>query len=438
VIGAYHLSPAGLVVVVPLLAAGLLTLPATRAAAGWISIAAAAASFALACCLPWWQGADGLLLVDPPACLLAGLAAFTGLAAAWTAHWSDSAEIPDARRLHARLQAMAGCVLLALLANNLALGWLAVAAATLAASRRWIYLGGAGLALALFGLVVLHQAAGTASLDWSAFAREVGRHHASALDLGFVCLLLGYGGIAGLVPLHGGLLQAQSEGQAPLSAMLGGALMTAALLPLLRFRDLLADHAAASMPGVLLIAFGLLGVLLAGAALWRAGDLRRGLVLAGIGQSGVAVVAFGLGGADAVAAGLWQLALLALIRVVVFSPLGLAAGRARLLTLGAGMLALAGLPPFGLFASLFLIVSAALRDTPWLAPPLCIGLAAIGWALMALLMALPAEPRTTPTPGPAMLALAPAWLALAVLVGFGLGLQDGVADWFAAAAGVLR
>ena len=434
--------PPALAVLLPLIAAGIALLPRARAAAGWIGIGVAGLSFALVCALPWWRQANPILLVDNAACLLAGLAGFTGLAAAWSARWSCVAD--PTRHLHPRLLAMLGCVLLALLANNLAVEWLALAAATLAASRSWMVLAAAGLALALFGLIVLHNTSAAVALDWSAVARSVGKNHGSALDFGFICLLLGYGGIVGLVPLHGGLLQAQTDEPAPLSCLLGSALTTAGLLPLLRLRAVVEANSAVAAPGRLLIGFGLLGLLLAAAALWRESDLRRGLIFAAIGQTGAAVFAFGLGGAG-LRAGLLQLAMLALIEVVVFSCLAAPASRPRLLALAAGMLAIAGLPPFGLFASLFAIVTITLHASAVLALPLGVALAAIGWSLMRLLLAQPAEPPaprqgtlTPVTPTMATLTLAPALLALAIVLLFGLGLSDGTADWFTAAAGVLR
>ena len=48
--------------------------------------------------------------------------------------------------------------------------------------------------------------------------------------------------------------------------------------------------------------------------------------------------------------------------------------RCSALTLGAGIVAVAGLPPFGLFASEFLIATETVRRIPWLALPLGLGL----------------------------------------------------------------
>jgi hydrogenase-4 component F len=110
---------------------------------------------------------------------------------------------------------------------------------------------------------------------------------------------------------------------------------------------------------------------------------------------------------------------------------GLARNQAALgLTLGAGIVAVAGLPPFGLFTSEFLIVSQTVRTLPWLAIPLGLGLVVGGWALATRLLALLGGPPTPDRgPAPSLLALAPAWLHLAVVVVLGLAMPGAVVAW---------
>ena len=102
-------------------------------------------------------------------------------------------------------------------------------------------------------------------------------------------------------------------------------------------------------------------------------------------------------------------------------------------------MAVAGLPPFGLFTSTFLLMAETVRRLPWLALPLGLGLLAGGWALAARLVSLclgaPTPDRDTPAP---VAALVPAWLALALALLAGLAMPAPLAAWLAAVAGAAR
>jgi hydrogenase-4 component F len=173
----------------------------------------------------------------------------------------------------------------------------------------------------------------------------------------------------------------------------------------------------------------------------------------GLGQLGVVAFAFGLGTGAATFAGVLHLTLLTLLRAALAqgvwravqlrggAALGglLANHRALALTLAAGLLGLAGLPPFGLFTSLFLVVMETARQAPLLLLPLLFGLAACAWALAARMVALcrhPAAPDHGPAPPP--IALVPAWLHLAAVAVLGLAMPQGMVDWLANIAQALR
>jgi len=113
--------------------------------------------------------------------------------------------------------------------------------------------------------------------------------------------------------------------------------------------------------------------------------------------------------------------------------------RALGLTLAVGLLALAGLPPFGLFTSGFLVTMETVRQMPLLAIPLGLGLAASAWALAARMVALC---RHAPTPdraaAPPPIALLPAWLLLLVALVLGLAMPGAAVDWFSKIAETMR
>jgi hydrogenase-4 component F len=119
---------------------------------------------------------------------------------------------------------------------------------------------------------------------------------------------------------------------------------------------------------------------------------------------------------------------------------GLIAGhRALGLTLAFGIVAVAGVPPFGLFTSEFLLLVATVRGLPWLALPLAVGLlvggSALGMRLISLCLGAPTPDRG---PAPTVAALAPAWLALALVLLLGLAMPAPLVAWFAAIAGAVR
>ena len=479
------LTPTGFVVLLPLLAALGLGLVRDRALGAWINIAAAAAAFLLATMLPWRQGAGLLLLVDPLSAHLAVLTSFVGLTSAWFSQRYIEIEIeaerltePGVRLYHALFQAFLGCMLLALLSNNLGVTWVAMEGATIAAvlvvglprtdsavaaSWKMFVLCGVGIALALFGTIVLYLAAlpatggGMAAMSWSALAPKAVDFKAPLLNLAFVFLLVGYGTKAALAPLHAWMPDAHAEGPTPVSAVLSGSILNVALAVLLRVRGLLDANDGAIAPGPPLIALGLMSLLLAAFSLWPRGDAKRFFAFSTMEQSGIAVFAFGLGGKPAMLAGMLHLTLHTLAKAAVFQCVGRAAQlkggqlftdirglttdhRALGLTLAAGIVAVAGLPPFGLFSSEFLIGIAAVRHAPWLALPLGLGLVVGAWALLRRLVTLClGTPTPDRGPAPALLDLAPAWLHLALVLLLGLAMPPALVAWFnTLAQGLLR
>jgi hydrogenase-4 component F len=376
---------------------------------------------------------------------MAALTGFVGLTA------SISAIASGRRRAERALgQLVIGFLLLALLTGDAGLAAIAVEAAMLAAAwlvrggsaaagRRVLVVGGASAALALVGIVLMAGASG--GLAWRDLAAAAPGADSARLGLGFAFVLTGYGALATLIPPQAWLPTAIARAPAPVAVLLAGALPNVPLVLLLRLREVLAAHPGGLPPGPLLLAAGLIAVLLAAVELRRGRlSVRRLTTLATVGQSGVAAFAFGLGGVAATFAGLLHLVLGTLARIAALHGTG-----ARRIMPGprglraAPLLALAGLPPFGPFASLFLVLLATIDRAPWLALPLGAGVV-IGMG--AILGRLPTLLAPDPVPGPysvgTLLRLAPAWLPLAVAVVLGLAMPGIVAAWLRDAAAVAR
>ncbi|MBV8524759.1 MAG: hydrogenase 4 subunit F [Acetobacteraceae bacterium] len=471
-----------LVVIVPFAAALLLTaIPSWRAGAR-INTGASMLCFLFACALPAQVGeASRLFLVDAQAAHFALLTAFIAMTTAWFSGAYIQVELAvrrlDRRRLrlyHTLYQAFLGSMLLALLSNNTGITWVALEGAVIAsvlivalprsaeavrAAWRFFIIGGVGIALAFFGTIVLYLAAlpalgpGMLAMTWSELfsaGRECDR---AVLNLAFVFLLIGYGTKAALAPLHGWMPDAHAEGPTPVSAVLAGSALNVALFIILRLRRVIAGNPSAIDPGPPIMALGLISILIAVASLWSRRDVKRFFAYSSIEQSGVAAFAFGLGGPAATFAGLLHLTLHTLTKASVFQCVGRAAqlkggqkfadiaglipaSPALGLSLAAGIIALAAVPPSGLFTSEFLIASASVRAAPLLAIPLMIGLVTGGWAVMARLQNLCLGVATpNKGPGPKPVALLPIWVQLALVLLLGLAMPAPIADWFARAAG---
>ncbi|EHM02211.1 putative hydrogenase 4 subunit F [Acetobacteraceae bacterium AT-5844] len=411
-------------VLLPWLGAAVLSWITSSTVGARLNVAVAALTLPLIAALPFLPGeAEGLLRPDAlnlPLLLLAALIGLTGAIASLLQPPHEG----TARAWASGYQALLGTIYLALLADDLALTWMALVLAgmivamlaalrrgpaALAAAWKTVLLGGAGAGLALLGIMVFGMAAqplagSPETLSFHALLR-VGREAESGLlTLGFVLVLAGYGVLAGLVPLHAWLPDAQAEGPTPLMAIPCTLLGQAALLAVLRAKAIAALNPAWLPPGALLLAAGLLGIGFAAAALWRQRQAGRFLAVCAIGQTGLVAFAFGLGG-PAVMAGLLQMmgaglalsaAAFALTRATALrgedgmaALSGLAASEPRLGWGLAGALgALAGLPPMTQFISEFLLVQQAVARLPWIALPLGVGLVALAIATLARLRGL--------------------------------------------------
>jgi hydrogenase-4 component F len=467
-------SPPGLVVMVPLVAAAGLSLVPGWRLAGWINGVAATLTFLLACALPWEPMAGLLLLVDPLAAHMAILTGFVAMTTAWV-----SGSTIATRACHALFQACLGFLLLALLSNDVPLTWAAMEAACIAAvllvglpgtaaaaaaGWRQFMLCGVGIFLAFFGTMLLYLAAlpalgsGLPALSWSRLPAAAAGFNAAMLNLAFVFLLLGYGTKAALAPLHGWMADACAAGPTPVSAVLSGSILNVALFVILRLRGLLDASPGALAPGPPIMILGLASLLLAAFGLWGQGDVKRFFAFSTIGQSGVAAFAFGLGGAAATFAGLLVVTLHTLTHATIFQCVGHAARlkggqrfadiggllvrhRALGLTLAAGIVAVMGLPPFGLFVGTFLVLMETMRRLPWLVLPLALGLVVAGWALAMRLISLGlGEPTPDRGPAPGRLALLPAWLPLAavLVLGVAIAMPGPLTAWLTSVAGAVR
>jgi hydrogenase-4 component F len=336
------------------------------------------------------------------------------------------------RFYHAMYQVLMFAMNLALVTNNIGVMWVGIELATLttvlmvgiyrtheALEAAWKYfiLGSVGIALALFGTILIYLAAepaigtGPNAMVWTDLVAHAASFDPALLNLAFVFLLLGYGTKVGLVPLHAWLPDAHAEGPTPISAVLSGLLLNVALYALLRFKILLAANPNALAPGPLMISMGLVSLLFAAFMLYRRRDIKRMFAYSSIEHMGIVVFAFGMGGPLANFAGLLHMSLHSLTKSAIFFAVGDIAqvkGTQKIADMGGltstnpvlgwglvlGVVAIAGLPPLGIFTSEFLVVSSTFARQPLLALPLVLGLlVALGALFLRLNSIAFGEPR---------------------------------------------
>jgi hydrogenase-4 component F len=273
------------------------------------------------------------------------------------------------------------------------------------------------------------------------------------LNVAFIFLLLGYGTKVGLAPLHAWLPDAHAEGPTPISAVLSGLLLNVALYALLRFKMLLALNPAAIAPGPLMVIMGLVSCLFAAFMLYRRRDIKRMFAYSSIEHMGIIVFAFGMGGALANFAGLLHMTMHSLTKSAIFYAVGHIAqvkGTQRIadirglsvshpalaVGLALGVVAIAGLPPFGVFMSEFMLVSSSFFRAPILAIVLVIGiLVAFGALVLRLQDVLFGEP--VGPAAPVKVSYVPLFVHLAVVLVAGLWLPDPIVRWFRVVAAQL-
>jgi hydrogenase-4 component F len=419
---------------------------------------------------------DGLLRVDA---LSAWMVALIGLVAALAAAEAPRQVPADSGgRFYPLFHLFVFTMLLTVTTDDVGLMWVAVEATTLAsvflvnyersrasleAAYKYLLICSVGVALAFAGTVLVYFAdvhslgLPERALRWTTLVRVAPGLPVRVLQLAFVFLLVGYGTKAGLAPMHTWLPDAHSEAPAPVSALMSGVLLSVGLYAILRFK-VVADLAVGpAFARRLLLALGLGSLAVAAAFLWSPGNYKRMLAYSSIEHTGVVCLGLGFGGPWGLGGALLHVANHALAKSVLFllsgriraaygSPVvaevsGLSAampvtGRGFLLAI----LALLGLPPFGLFVSELLIFGAGFQS----------GHPAVAAAgLVLLLVAFAGVLRTTHrmlygAPAPAGVREASGWrgawpvaVALGLLVVTGLVWPPGLAAALAHVARIL-
>ncbi|HEX2753915.1 MAG TPA: proton-conducting transporter membrane subunit [Candidatus Limnocylindrales bacterium] len=344
----------------------------------------------------------------------------------------------DRGRYYALLLWFAGGLATIPLVDSLGLVWVGIEATTIVsallvgfartptaieAAWKYLILGSIGIGFALLGTLLLYASSvgvlGETSdaLAWTRLIAIAPRLDPGLARLAFIFALAGYGTKAGLVPFHTWLPDAHSQAPSPISALLSGAALAVALYALARFHLVVVGTLGPAFSSTLLVLFGLLSLAIALPFIVAQGDLKRLLAYSSIEHIGIATLALGFGGRVALLGLTLHLASHGLAKATAFLAAGqlvaergsrrigrLAGSLARSPADGRALvvasLALAGLPPSGIFVGELAIIFGGVQ-AGWgaaaAAAALILGLAVAG--LLFHIVRVAVGPAGSPTGG---------------------------------------
>lgn len=374
-----------------------------------------------------------------PAYLRAEIAA--GRATTRTARWHS-----------ALVMAFLAAMAMAVLAASLGVLWAAVEATTIVtaflvgqrrtraaveAAWKYVVICSAGIALALLGTVLLHYASqhapSPAGLELAALAATAGDLDPGVTRIAVALLVIGFGTKAGLAPLHAWLPDAHSQAPAPVSALMSGVLLSVAFYAVLRVKVIADGALGTGFTRTLLAVLALATLAVAASLLIGVRDYKRMLAYSSIEHMGLLALGAAAGGVLALTAVLLHVLGHGLAKAVLFlgagrvlqttgtsriaEVRGLATSQPLLAgTVGFGVLALIGLPPFSIFASeLGIFRSGFATGLGWVTLAALVLVLTVAAALVnhTSRMLLGGVPHPADRPGAAS---APVWLPLATAV----------------------
>jgi hydrogenase-4 component F len=312
-------------------------------------------------------------------------------------------------------------MVLVMTVRSMGMMWVAVEATTLAsvflvgfygdqhaieAAWKYIIICSVGIAIAMLGIVFLHIASidvldKGSYLNWTALYENAEKLNKPMCRLAFIFLLVGFGTKAGLAPMHTWLPDAHSQAPSPVSALLSGVLLNTAMYGIIRsvaiFNKTLGDS---RFTGTLLVASGLLSIVTAAVFIFMQKDFKRLLAYSSIEHMGIIALALGVFTPLSVFGALFHMINHSITKSMLFLTSGSLlhkyktkqidriTGVLKLLPVSGtvfflGLLAIAGTPPFGVFASELSVLKALFDDDRLLTGILTAILLALVFAGMA-------------------------------------------------------
>lgn len=295
-------------------------------------------------------------------------------------------------------------MLLVITTNNLILMWAAIEATTLSsaflvgiygkrssleAAWKYIIICTVGVAFGLYGTVLVYSNAASVmahpdqAIFWTQVMQHAGQLDGTLMHLAFIFILIGFGTKTGLFPMHAWLPDAHSEAASPTSALLSAVLLNCALLVIIRYATLVSGAIGPHFPHLLLMIFGLISVGVAAFLILVQRDMKRLLAYSSMENMGLIAFALGIGGPIGVFAAMLHTLNHSLAKTLLFCGSGnvllkygsrdmtVVKGILRVTPLtgallAGGALALGGVPPFNVFLSELMTVTAGIDAGHWI------------------------------------------------------------------------
>jgi hydrogenase-4 component F len=261
----------------------------------------------------------------------------------------------------------------------------------------------------MLGIIFLHMSSvglfkGSQLLDWTALYGSAAALKSPVLRLAFVFILVGFGTKAGLAPMHTWLPDAHSQAPSPISALLSGVLLNSAMYAIIRTVAIVNKNLGDSLfTGRILMAFGLLSILTAAIFIITQKDYKRLLAYSSIEHMGIIAFAVGVFSPAAVFGAIYHMINHSFTKSMLFLTSGsilqkygtreIAKVRGLLKVLPVtgtafflGLFAIAGTPPFSVFASEFNILAATFKNGNFFIGSVLAVLLAIVFAGIALVL----------------------------------------------------
>jgi hydrogenase-4 component F len=475
-----------LIVLAPSVAIVAILLIRRPRVAEMLNLAAGAIVLAASLALPWASLGgphvylDSYIATDPFAAWVILCAAIVYFLASvygigYMRMLDEDARLPQ---YYALFAAFALTTLLGPMMNSAGLYWIAIELTTLVstflvafehapesieAAWKYIIVVSGGISLALLGTVLFYWA-GTFvlgpsyNMTWDALRAAAPHMNRALLLLAFLLVLIGYGTKVGLAPMHTWLPDAHSEGPAPVSALLSGALLNTAMVGVVRYLSIIEATAPGAVPRAVLVALGIFSLFIAAMFIVRQRGIKRLMAYSSVEHMGIMALGFGFGGPLGIAGALYHMLNHTLNKSLMFFGAGSMMRSYQTKDIGAirhvgrhfpvvgalwlaGAVAITGAPPFGLFASEFTILRAGLAGPHiWAAIAMALLLIVVFIGFLNHFRAMYyAGGDTGLAPHPVSLwCSVPMWLALTPLLVLGLWWPDAVWRYFSVIADGLR
>lgn len=291
-------------------------------------------------------------------------------------------------------------MLLAVTVKNIGIMWVAIEATTLAsaflvgfyngkdaieAAWKYIIICSVGISIALLGIIFLQLSSigvidSSEFLDWTALFNNAADLKGPTLRLAFIFILIGFGTKAGLAPMHTWLPDAHSQAPSPISTLMSGVLLNGAMYGIIRIVAIINHSFGSSVfVGRIMIAVGILSVITAAIFIFTQNDYKRLLAYSSIEHMGIIAIAIGFFTPLSIFGGLLHMINHSFTKSMLFLSTGnilqkyhtkdisKIKGMFKLLPVTGivfllGLFAIAGTPPFSVFASEIVVISSIFQE----------------------------------------------------------------------------